>query len=164
VTVVVLGEEMAIYRVADDPHVHPESSTNVFTDNGRLGGVEMLGRGPTGGVGNIRVSGVGCVAVLVDEVPFVLWGKEKDLRSGAVTGSDGGCVKVIEGGGLSFTKVCEGKVDEIVACLYSCTGKDMICALIEYNRRILQSGEIVRIDMRRNERATGAPREGGREF
>jgi len=73
VAVVVGAEEMAVCRVADDPHVYPESVSDVVCDGGGgTVGVEDLGRSPASRVGDVRVGAVSCVAVLVDEVPEFL--------------------------------------------------------------------------------------------
>lgn len=83
---VVVGRvQVAEGRVADDPHVYPVAgAAEAVLDRLRCAvGVEDLGRGPAFGVGNIRVRAVGCVAVLVDEVPELL-GREVDFFFGGL--------------------------------------------------------------------------------
>jgi len=83
---------MAVLVVADDPHVYPVSLLRVqktLRDERWSTGVKGLRRCPSTRVADVRVGGVCCIAVLVNEVPQFLGRKVKDLRRCAVFSADG---------------------------------------------------------------------------
>ena len=158
--VVVAREEVAIRAVADDPHVNPIPSSNILLNGGGGPAKEILGRAPAGGVVNVRIRGVGGVAVLEDEIPEFLGREVEDLGCGAVAGADGGRVEVGEGGAGGLGEVGEGQVDEGVAGALGGRGEDVVAAVrVDYGG-IFDAGDVARVGFGGDERATGGPVEG----
>jgi hypothetical protein len=151
---VVVGREViAVGGVANDPHVDPISAPDVLRNGSRSAGEEVLRGRPTAWVGNVGISGIGGVPILVDEIPEILGSEEEDLRGGTVTGTDGSGIEIVESGGLSLTEIGKAEIDEIVARGDCSTGEDVIFAVVEDDGRVLECGEVVRVGFRSNERA-----------
>jgi len=139
VAVVVRREKVAVSRVADIPHVNPVAASDVVTDYCGHAAVEGLGGGPASRVGDVLVSRVRGVVVLEYEVPHLLWSEEEDLRGRTVACANARLVEVVEGCATGLRKIRKIQIDETVAGRHCGTGKHVVPAVVENDRRILNS-------------------------
>lgn len=110
VAVIVGREEVAVGRVANDPHVHPVPAADVLSDNARLAAEEVRGGSPGSRVRDVGVGGVCSVSVLEDEIPLVLRRVMEHLGGSAIATSNGSRAEVMESRALCICKVCESQV------------------------------------------------------
>lgn len=114
-------------------------------DGLRRAAVEGLGRGPAVGVVDVRVGGVCGIAVLVHEVPQLLWSEVEDLWSGAVASTDGGLVKVHEWSVAGLGEVGEAHVYQAVAGSDRGTGEYMVFAVVKDDRGIFDTFDVAAV-------------------
>ena len=152
---VVIGrEEITVGRVADGPHVYPVSAANVLGDDGGHSAEEVSGRGPAGGVADVGVRRICSIAILVDEVPELLWSKVEDLGGSTVACADGSLVQIVESGRIRLVEVGEAQIHQIVARAGSGTREDMIRAIVLDDRGIFERSQVTAIRFGPDERST----------
>ena len=136
-TVIVRREEITVLRVANIPNIDPGAGSHILGDNGRHT-AEHVGRcAPARVIADVRVGGVGGVAVLEDEVPEAVRFEVEDLRSSLVARAENRG-QVVEGGGVGLTKLGEAEVYEVViAAVVGYSGEDMVRAIHLNDRGVL---------------------------
>lgn len=126
---------MAVCGIANNPHIDPVTIANVLLDNVRLGRVKVLRSAPASRVADVLVGRVGSIAILVDQIPEALRLKEENLRGGTVAFADRSLVQIVKLCIACFFNIREGQVNEIVAGLLGCAGKNVIRAIYLYRIR-----------------------------
>lgn len=109
--IVVGRKEVAIGRVANDPHVDPVATTDVLGDDAWHAAKEFFWRAPPGGISDVLVGGISSIAILEDEIPETLWCEVEDLGGSTIPCADRSLVKVVECGGICLPEVSEAEVD-----------------------------------------------------
>jgi hypothetical protein len=110
VAVVIRREEVAIGRVADNPHIHPVAAADVLSDDARNAAKEVLRGRPTSRIAKVLVGRVGSISILEDQVPQLLRLKVKDLRCSAVARSNSTLVEIEEWSIPRLAKIGEIKI------------------------------------------------------